>query len=85
MLFPERLCTRGRAMPIYPLLRQSSFEPEHAKALGEAFEATLIALGLTNRQDQLVGIVAKKIIELGQRGLRDPVQLREQAIREFTM
>ena len=70
-------------MPIYPLLLQSSFEPEHAQALGEAFESTLAALGLTNRNDQIVSVVAKKIIELGERGLRDPDQLREQALREL--
>jgi len=72
-------------MPIYPLLRQSSFEPEHAQALGVAFESTLAALGLTDRNDRIVSIVAKKIIELGERGLRDPEQLRQQAIRELTI
>ena len=71
-------------MPIYPLLRQSTFEPEHAQALGVAFEATLVAFGLTDRSDPLVSMIAKKIIELGRRGLRDPEQIRQQAIRELT-
>jgi hypothetical protein len=30
-------------------------------------------------------MVAKKIIELGQRGIRQPEQLQEQAIRELTV
>jgi hypothetical protein len=79
----ESYLRAGGVMPIYPLLRQSTFEPEHARAMGAAFECALSDLGLTDRNDPLVQMVAKKIIELGQRGLRDPIQLREQAIREI--
>jgi hypothetical protein len=71
-------------MPIYPLLQNSAFDPDHAKAMGVAFESTLAALGLKDRNDPLVETVAKKVIELGQRGIRQPEQLREQALRELT-
>jgi hypothetical protein len=72
-------------MPIYPLLEQSAFDSDHASAMGAAFELTLVALGLINRADPLVTVVAKKIVELGQRGVRDIDQLKELAIAELTL
>jgi hypothetical protein len=71
-------------MPIYPLLQNSAFDPEHARAMGVAFESALNALRLKDRSDPVVETVAKKIIELGRRGIREPEQLQAQAIRELT-
>jgi hypothetical protein len=70
-------------VPIYPLLKNRGFEPEQVEAMGKAFEATLRALGLTDRSDPLVMIVARKIIELGQQGERDPQRLQERALAEI--
>jgi hypothetical protein len=53
-------------MPIYRLLQNSGFEPEHIRAMGKAFEETLAILGLVDRADPLVELVAKKVIEIGQ-------------------
>jgi hypothetical protein len=41
----------------------------------------LCALRLKDRADPATEMIAKKIIELAQRGERDPVRLREHAIR----
>ena len=60
-------------MPIYRLLRDHAFEPEEIKILGDAFEEALRTLRLVNRDDPATQIVARKIIELAQRGERDPV------------
>jgi hypothetical protein len=46
-----------------------------------AFESTLGAVGLTNREDRVTAVVAKKIIELAKEGERDPDRLRDEAIR----
>ena len=70
-------------MPIYPLLRVSTFDPEHCQALGIAFEACLTQLGLVDRSDPLTVMIAKKIIELGQRGVRDPDRLCELTAKEL--
>ena len=70
-------------MPIYPLLKQSGFQPEHAKAMGEAFEASLADTGLKNRDDPLCQLIAKKIIELGQQGIHSPELLRKFALRDL--
>jgi hypothetical protein len=70
-------------MPIYPLLQNSVFDPEHCLALGAAFETYLKQLGLVDRSDPLALMVAKKIIELGQRGVRDTDRLCELAVKEL--
>ena len=44
----------------------------------------LVALSLENRDDPVAKLVAMKIIELGQRGERDPERLRDYAVRAFT-
>jgi len=53
--------------------------------MGQAFEETITRLGLVNRDDPIVELVAKKIIELGLQGERDSVKLREQALMAFTV
>jgi hypothetical protein len=70
-------------LPIYPLLKNKGFDPSHVEALGIAFESALQSLGLTDRSDPLVMIVAKKVIELGQQGERDPDRLRDRALAEI--
>ena len=54
---------------------------QEIKILGDAFEDALRTLRLVNRDDPATEIVAKKIIELAQRGERDPVRLRQAAVQ----
>jgi hypothetical protein len=69
-------------MPIGPLLEQNHvFTPEDVKVLSEAFEDTLRALKLVDRKDQLTISVAKLIIEFAKQGERDPVRLRDLALK----
>jgi hypothetical protein len=70
-------------LPIYPLLKNKGFDPAHVEAMGIAFEAALQSLGLTDRADPLVLIVAKKIIELGQQGERNADRLRDRTLAEI--
>jgi hypothetical protein len=71
-------------MAIYRLLKNRAFGPDEIKVLTAAYEEALRTLRLGNRSDPKTEIVAKKIIELAQRGERDPVRLRECAIRSLT-
>lgn len=64
-------------MPIYRLLQNSAFGPEHVKILTTAFDDVCRDLGLAAREDALRDIVARAIIECAQRGVRDPVELRK--------
>ena len=71
-------------MPIYRLFQNGAFQPEHVQAMGSAFEDVLKALKLVDRTDPLTDTIAKKIIELGQRGEHDPARLRDQTLAELT-
>jgi hypothetical protein len=69
-------------MPIGPLLQHDhAFTPEDVTVLSDAFEDTLRALKLVDRKDQLTITVAKLIIEFAKQGERDPVRLRDLALK----
>ena len=71
-------------MPIRLIIRNDhAFSPEEAELLIAAFEDALKELNLTDREDQLTTLVAKKIIELAKKGERDPVRLRDDAVSSF--
>ena len=72
-------------MPVHALLKEQSvnpqsFGPEELKVLVTAFEEALQQLGL-DRNDPAALSIAKQIIALAQQGERDPVRLREGAIK----
>ena len=70
-------------MPILRILQNSPCRPEDLRILVAAYERTLEALRLKDRSDPITEIVAKKIIEIGETGLRDPEQISERAIEEL--
>jgi hypothetical protein len=49
----------------------------------EAFENALRALGLSDRNDPVTEIVAKKIIEISRTGERDPKRLAALAVDQL--
>jgi hypothetical protein len=53
------------------------------EAMGKAFVTTCEAIGLSDRADPMTKLVAEKIIELAQRGLKDPTALYPAAMNEF--
>ena len=70
-------------MPITPFLRGQAFDPELINAMGAAFSQSCDALGLTERSDPLTTLVAQKIIELAERGLRNPTAIHLMAMTEL--
>ena len=66
------------------MLKNRAFGPDEIKILTAAYDEALRTLRLANRSDPTTEIVAKKNIELAQRGERDPVRLRERAIRSLS-
>ncbi len=68
-------------MPIYRLLQNHAFGPDEIGILTTAFEEALQTLRLVDRTDPATEMVARKIIELAQQGERDPVRLRERALK----
>jgi hypothetical protein len=67
-------------MAITPFLNGTNFDPDTRRVVGIAFEMTCVALGLVDRGDLANGLVAQQIIELAQRGERDPNRLCETAL-----
>jgi hypothetical protein len=60
---------------------QQHFGPEDIKVLSSAFEKALRELRLVDRTDPATQLVARRIIKLAQQGERDPIRLREGAIK----
>jgi hypothetical protein len=70
-------------MGVYRLFKNKAFEPEVIAIMTSAYTDVCRALGLHDRDHLKTNAVAKKIIELAQCGERDPVRLRESALRAF--
>ena len=70
-------------MPIRRFLNGTSIEPHEMEQLNLAYRAALRSLSLVDRDDPIVEIVARKIIEIGKTGLRDPAQISERALKEL--
>jgi hypothetical protein len=70
---------------IYRLLQRSAFGPEDIALLASAYEDALRALKLNDRDDPITQLVAKRIIEAAQTGLRDPDSLCATAIKDLNV
>ncbi|WOH53342.1 hypothetical protein [Bradyrhizobium sp. sBnM-33] len=68
-------------MPIARLLQNVPMGPEEIGRLTTAYQRAMRTLGLVDRNDPIADLVAKKIIEIGQTGVRDPADISAQAIR----
>jgi hypothetical protein len=62
-------------------VEQQSFGPEDIEILSNAFEEAVRELRLVDRTDPATQLVAKRIIELAQQGERDPIRLRDMAVK----
>jgi hypothetical protein len=70
-------------MPITPFLNGEHFDAETKRVMGVALELARAALRLSAVSDRVVGIVAKKIIELAKAGERNPNVLCERALSDL--
>jgi len=73
---------RGRT--IRPFLARQAFEPDAVRTLSLAFDSACEALGLRTREDPATKLVAEKVIELAQRGIRDVARLRAMTLKELS-
>jgi hypothetical protein len=66
-------------MRIRPLLEAEAgiFGPEDIEAIVAGFEDALRAMGLVDRSDPAVALVAKATMETAKQGESDPIRLRE--------
>ena len=70
-------------MPITPFLAHQAFDPEVIETMSAAFVGACDALHLKAGDDSATRLVAEKVINLAQRGIRDPDVLRTMTLKEF--
>ncbi len=70
-------------MPIRPFLAGQAFEPEAIAKMSAALESVCEALSLQLVDDAATRLVAEKIIELAQRGVKDVATLRAMTLEQF--
>jgi hypothetical protein len=70
-------------MPIGHVLGNLTFEPADIEAMNRALEAACIALRLSEREESLRQIVARKILECARNGERDPQVLCKMVVSEL--
>jgi hypothetical protein len=70
-------------MAIYRMLRDQRIEGERASVLATAYELTLRALAVQDRNDPITKSIAEKIMQIGQRGVQDPQQISNLATKEL--
>jgi hypothetical protein len=70
-------------MPIRPFLAGEPFDPEIIAKMSAALESVCRALGLKLVDDPATRLVAEKIIELVQRGVRDAGTLSAMTLKEL--
>jgi hypothetical protein len=67
----------------YPVDAGCGLQIVHNLRLTTAYEQALRGIGLVDRNDPLAEMVAKKIIEIGQTGVRDPAEISALTIQEL--
>ena len=72
-------------MPIYRLLQNLPMGPEEVNRMTTAFDKALRTIGIKDRNDPMAEMIAKKVVEIAQTGVRDPAEISAQAIRELGM
>ena len=71
-------------MAIYrQLQRETVFGPEAIEAMTMAYEGCCRSLKLHDRTDPMTEIIAKKILEIAQTGVRDPVVIQERVLKSL--
>ena len=66
---------------ILPFLKGRSFDAETTRIMGEAFDMTTRALHDSGQPPVVQELIARRIIGIAAKGVRDPVQLSQQALQ----
>jgi hypothetical protein len=75
---------RDVIMAIRRLLKDNGLAgPEDVERLNRAYSYALRSLHLVDRNDPITEIVAKKVIEVGAKGVRDPSEISEIAVKQL--
>ncbi len=67
-------------MTIYRLIANGSFGPDEINAMKAAYDAALIEVGVSDRDDPITELIAKSIVNVAATGERDPKAVMERAL-----
>jgi hypothetical protein len=70
-------------MAIYRLIQNTPLGPDEIARLVAAYQITLRTLRLTDRDDPVTQVVARKVFEIAQTGIEDPAQISKLAIKRL--
>jgi len=70
-------------MTFQRLFKDTAFGPEDIERLVTAYEQTLRALLLKDRNDPITQLVAEKIIAIGRMGIEDPAEISKLALKQL--
>jgi hypothetical protein len=68
-------------MAVYRLFKNEAFEPEAISSMTRVYDDVCRTLGVSDRDQRRADIVARTVIEYVQRGVRDPVGLRDRVLQ----
>ena len=68
------------AVAIYKLIGNGAFGPDEIEVMKAAYEAALVDVGVTDRDDPITELIAKSIVNVTASGERDPKQVMERAL-----
>lgn len=72
-----------RQVPIRRFLTNTKLGQQEVERLELAYKLALRSLNLVDRGDPLAESVARKVIEIGRMGVRDPEEISAVAIKEL--
>ena len=67
-------------MAIYKLIAAGSFGPEEIEVMKAAYEAALVDVGVTDRDEPITELIAKSIVNVVATGERNPKAVMERAL-----
>ena len=73
-------CGVVTAVAIYKLIGNGSFGPDEIEVMKAAYEAAVVDVGITDRDDPITELIAKSIVNVTASGERDPKQVMERAL-----
>jgi hypothetical protein len=70
-------------VPIRPFLEGEFFEPELIEIMSRALADACTTLGLKDKEDAVVRLLAMRIIKAAREGIHDSALLKEAAIKDL--
>jgi hypothetical protein len=67
-------------MAIYKLIANGSFGPDEIEVMKAAYEAALVDVGVTDRDDPITELIGKSVVNVTATGERDPKVVMERAL-----